>query len=219
MVEVRLPIRESGHLAATPAPSAYVLLAANLFPLYGVFFLGWEVFALLALFWMENVIIGVLNVARMLIVEPTQPVMWLRKVIFVPFFCVHYGLFTGLHGAFVFSGIFGGPGYGKGGLDVPGAALRALWDLGLWLPAAILAASHAFSFFWNYLYRGEYRRATLLGLMGRPYIRVVILHLTIIFGGIAAMKLGSPAWTLLLLIAIKIAIDMAVHRFEHRVAS
>ncbi len=34
---------------------------------YGVLVLGWSVFVVIALFWFENVVIGVLNVAKMLL--------------------------------------------------------------------------------------------------------------------------------------------------------
>jgi len=47
-------------------PSVIALVLANLVPLAGVFLFHWEVFPLLFLFWLENVVIGVLNVAKML---------------------------------------------------------------------------------------------------------------------------------------------------------
>jgi hypothetical protein len=47
-------------------PSVIALVLANLFPLAGVFLFHWEVFPLLFLFWLENVVIGILNVAKML---------------------------------------------------------------------------------------------------------------------------------------------------------
>lgn len=51
-----------------------------------------------------------------------------------------------------------------------------------------------------------------------PYKRVVILRLTIIFGGFAAMALGSPVYALLLLIGIKTALDLKSHQKEHSLA-
>ena len=80
---------------------------------------------------------------------------------------------------------------------------------------AVLVASHLFSFLWNYLYRGEFRRAQLARLMAQPYGRVVVLHVAIIFGGFAATMLGSPLWALLVLIALKIGLDLKAHVKEH----
>ena len=194
--------------------SAWVLVAANLVPLFGVLFFGWPLVALLALFWLENVVIGVLNVARMLLADPSDAALWAAKLFMVPFFCVHYGIFTAVHGAFVLS-MFGGKYYDLQESDVIGGALRAASYYDVWLPLGVLAGSHVFSFFWNYLYRGEFRRAQLARLMAQPYGRVIVLHVAILAGGFAAAMLGSPVWALVLLLALKIGLDLRAHLKEH----
>jgi hypothetical protein len=202
---------------ASRSPSAWVLVAANLLPLYGVLFLGWPAFALLLLFWLENVLVGALNVARMLLADPADPALWAAKLFMVPFFAFHYGMFTAIHGVFVF-GLFGTKEYEKlvRGLWTLDAAWRALDEFGLALPLAALAASHLFSLAWNYLYRGEFRRAALTELMHQPYGRVIVLHVTILAGGLVATLLGSPLWALLLLVGCKIWLDLRAHLKEHR---
>ncbi|HKU45239.1 MAG TPA: DUF6498-containing protein [Burkholderiales bacterium] len=209
----RLPIHPSQVLDERPI-SVWVLLAANLVPLAGVLLWGWDVFALLLLFWMENVVIGVLNVAKMLLADPADAALWAAKLFMAPFFCFHYGMFTAIHGTFVFA-LFGARKYDASGINVVEPALRAAGELGLWLPLGALVASHAFSFLWNYLFRGEFRRARLAELMAKPYGRVVVLHLTILFGGFGAMALGSPVWALLLLVALKVGLDVRAHVKEH----
>lgn len=186
-------------------------------PVAGVLLWDWSVFALLALFWMENVLIGVFFALRMLCADPRDPALWAAKLFMVPFFCFHYGMFTAIHGVFVFS-LFGGRAYSASGLQVLEPAARAARELGLWLPLAALLASHAFSFLWNYLYRGEFRRARLAELMAKPYGRVVVLHLTIIVGGIGVTALGSPLWALLVLLGLKIGLDLKAHLKEHSAA-
>lgn len=176
---------------------------------------GWDVFPLLLLFWMENVVIGVLNALKILLADPGDARLWAGKAFTLPFFCFHYGLFTLLHGVFVLM-VFGGKRYAvQDPLGVPEAALRAGSDHGVWLAAAVLAASHAFSFAWNYLHRGEFRRATLNALMAKPYGRVMVLHLVIIGGSFGALALGSPLWALLLLVFLKTALDLRAHVKEH----
>jgi Family of unknown function (DUF6498) len=140
--------------------------------------------------------------------------LWLAKLLMVPFFCVHYGMFTAVHGVFVFM-LFGQGKYRVDGLDALAPAARAATDYGLLLPLAVLVGSHFFSFAWNYLYRGEFRSAQLSSLMVQPYGRVVVLHVAIILGGIAAMALGSPIWALLVLLALKVALDFRAHVKEH----
>jgi hypothetical protein len=194
--------------------SAWVLVAANLVPLAGVLFWGWDAFALVTLFWMENVVIGVFFLLRMLTLDPLDPALWLGKLFLVPFFCAHYGMFTAIHGGFVFH-LLGGKRYDMEGFIPLEAAVRAAADFGLWLPLGVLVASHLFSFLWNYLYRGEFRRAQLARLMAQPYGRVVVLHVAIIFGGFAAAMLGSPVWALVVLMALKIGLDWRAHVKEH----
>jgi Family of unknown function (DUF6498) len=110
---------------------------------------------------------------------------------------------------------FGQGKYRVDGLDALAPAARAATDYGLWLPLAVLVGSHFFSFAWNYLYHGEFRSAQLSSLMLQPYGRVVVLHVAIILGGIAAMALGSPIWALLVLLALKVALDFRAHVKEH----
>lgn len=197
-------------------PSTLALVAANLVPLYGVVAFGWETFPLMLLFWLENVIIGVLNAARMLCVDPRDLAAWAAKLLMVPFFCLHYGMFTAVHGVFVF-GLFGGEGFGEvRGLWVLEPAARAVQAHGLEIAVLALAASHLFSFLWNYLGRGEFRRASVGTLMAQPYGRVVVLHVAILGGGAAAAALGSPLWALLVLLALKIGLDLRAHLKEHR---
>ena len=196
-------------------PSTATLLLANLVPLYGVFGFGWEVFPILLLFWLENVVIGALNAFKMLLAEPTNPLKWVGKLFIVPFFCVHYGMFTFVHGVFVI-GFFGGQF--KQGAPFPSVetfyGLIAEQRLG-WAVLA-LVASHLFSFAWNYVGRGEYRTASLEGLMKGPYGRVVVLHLTILGGGFLMTALRSPAVGLALLVALKIVLDVRAHVRERR---
>jgi len=218
-VERYLPLPAPPRVAGeSSGVTTIALLAANLVPLYGVLALGWEVFPLMLLFWIENVVVGVLNVARMLCVDPRDPASWAAKLFLVPFFCFHYGMFTAVHGVFVF-GLFGGHGFSQvRGLDVLGPAMDAVREYGLQVAVLALAASHLFSFLWNYLGRGEFRRASLSKLMAGPYSRVVVLHLAILGGGFAAAALGSPVWALVLLVALKVGFDLHAHLKEHRTA-
>lgn len=192
--------------------SVWTLIGSNLIPLYGVLVHGWEVFPIMLLFWSENVVIGVMNVARMVVAQG-EGTPGAGKAFMIPFFCVHYGIFTLVHGVFVFA-LFGGAFEGH---DNPfGTALHTLDGMNLWLPFLALVASHVVSFFTNFIGHGEYKTRSLGALMAAPYARVVILHITILGGGFLAMSLGSPAWALAILVVLKILVDLGAHLFEHR---
>lgn len=201
------PAGQTNHVP----PSAYVLLATNLIPLIGVVLHHWTVFQVLLLYWCENVVVGGFNVLRMLTAQPKSEITWAGKLFLIPFFCVHYGMFTFVHGMFVLA-LFGG-GAKFGGFS--GASLLgAVRGAGLTVPVLALVASHGFSFFHNYLGGGEYQRVFLPQLMFRPYGRIVVLHLTVLLGGFLVTALGSPVAAIVLLVGLKTAIDLGAHLRE-----
>jgi hypothetical protein len=79
-----------------------------------------------------------------------------------------------------------------------------------------LILSHGLSFYWNYIQNGEYQRASLNALMGQPYGRVIVLHMTVLFGGWIVMTLGSPLVALALLVVLKTAADLRAHKAERK---
>src|ERR1044071_8277792 len=168
-----------------------VLVFANAIPLFGVLFLGWQVFPLILLYWLENVIVGGFNVLRMLVADPQDPIPWGGKAFLIPFFCVHFGGFTTVHGVFVFA-MFGGPAYAHQFFPSPASVLAAIRQTGIGFAALGLVISHGVSFVGNYLLSGEYRRASLQQLMSQPYGRVIVMHLVILGGGFLVMALHSP---------------------------
>ncbi|MEM8944960.1 MAG: DUF6498-containing protein [Planctomycetota bacterium] len=204
--------------------SAISLLAANSLPLLGVLFWGWSTFAIVLIYWFENAIIGVINILKMLCCtesetdEESVPFVHAMKLLFVPFFTFHYGMFCAVHGAFVML-LSGGEVPFEGPADDWTEPLVMLRETGTLWGIVGLAISHLYSFVRNYLIGGEYRRVTLPTLMFQPYARVVVLHLAILFGAFATVALGNSIFVLVILIVGKTAIDLALHLREHRSGS
>lgn len=88
-------------------PSGVVLILANLAPVAGIFVFDWSVYEILLLFWAENVIVGVLNLFRMLLASGPGSGTVSGQLFLAGFFSVHYGMFTFVHGVFLF--FFFGP--------------------------------------------------------------------------------------------------------------
>ena len=195
-------------------PSVLLLIAANLVPIYGVLFLHWQVFPVLVVFWMENVIIGIFNVCKMLVASPASPGSWIGKIFLIPFFCFHYGMFTFVHGIFVFV-LFGGYFTADASFPDEDSLFQVIGHFQLGWAFSALLISHAASFVINYIRKGEYKQAKLGELMQQPYSRVVLLHVTILLGGFLVMFLGSPIYALLLLVLLKMYIDIQAHLREH----
>jgi hypothetical protein len=192
------------YRVSSSAGAVIALVVANMIPLVGVVFLGWSVWNVLVIYWLENGIVGVINVLKMsaatgeTAANPSpltfmvngRPATQLSKPALIPFFVVHYGIFWFVHGIFV-----------------------------LTLPAFLSMASDTrmeLSFWWNFLRGGEYRSVTPAALMFAPYRRLIALHLTIIFGAMAVMFTGAPVVAVAILVAIKTLLDLGLHLAEHR---
>jgi len=200
--------------------SAATLLCANLVPLAGVILLGWSVSSVIILYWFENIVIGVLNVARMALCVPRhQDPGHGMKFVLIPFFIFHYFFFCAGHGVFVFGMFPDQDGYfaADTGVEFVGTLFRAIEIFAppLAFAAVALAVGHLVSFVVNYVGGREFEYAELQKLMTLPYHRIVVLHLTIIFGGFATMALGEPIWVIVIMVAIKIVVDLKQHVREH----
>ncbi len=210
------PAANEGLRGRLTASSIFLLLA-NLVPLYGVLQWGWSVSSVILLFWLENLIIGAVNVMRFLFASP-QVISTSQRIVSTVFFTVHYGTFCLVHGLFVlmmFSKSFGVESGILGVGDMLPIVERALQQDKLIWPLLGIAASHLFSFGINYIGGGEYQRTSEKQLMKLPYARVIVLHITIIIGGILIQVFDSPTASLVLLVCIKTAMDLVAHRREH----
>ena len=103
-------------------PSSLVLIVVNLLPVGGVLWFDWSVLEILLLYWTESVIIGAINVLRMLASRADNVLAGFRgrrgkvppamtsnrggrlpmprrglKAFLVPFFIIHYGMFCYAH--------------------------------------------------------------------------------------------------------------------------
>ncbi len=195
-------------------PSVIALILANLVPIVGVLFFGWEVFPLMFLFWSENVIVGVFNALKMACAGGGGTAGQAIKFFLIPFFCVHYGIFTLVHGVFIIALFGGGLNHVGSPFDMPGTFWDTLQEYHLGWAILGLAISRGISFATNYLGKGEYKNLTAPQLMAQPYGRIVVLHLAIIGGGFLVMALHSPALGLLLLVGLKTLLDLAAHLRE-----
>ena len=198
------------------------LIVANLIPLAGVLFLGWNVWMILIVYWLENGVVGVVNVLKMAKAEGTgettmqvrmngRPVDQSSKAALIPFFVTHYGIFWAVHGVFVWTlPVFGS-------MSAESVDMTAGFEP-LAIPIAVLGLgiSHGLSYWFNFVKGGEYRRVSPAAQMFAPYGRLVVLHVTIIIGGMAIAFTGAPASAVAILVGLKTILDLGFHLAEHR---
>jgi hypothetical protein len=184
--------------------SVLAAIGFNLVPIIGVLFWGWSAFALIFLYWLENVVIGVRTLLSMLLngaLTKSLPAV----LFFAPFFAVHYGIFCYGHGVFVVLMFGHGEGSSFDLVSTAQALLAEDRGLGAGLASIVLFQIVQLLFF---IVRGDVMRTNARELMGAPYPRIIMLHLVIIFGGGLVMMLGEPVAGVVLLALFKTAFDV-----------
>lgn len=234
------PTSHGPALRRSDPAAVATLLVANAVPLVGVLLLGWDLLALVRVYWLENGIVGIVGALR--IATASGPLIGpgaapgttgadltaaaagggaapravpgaaaarllegrgalLARLVLVPFFLAHYGVFWTVHGVFVWAALPALVGVEDAGTGAGSLALVAL----------VVAISHGVSFATNWLGRGEWRTASPLVETRAPYERVIVLHLTILGGAFAVALVGSPLWALAVMVAVKTAVDLGAH--------
>lgn len=234
----------SARTAVVNPLSLIALVAADLLPLVGVLFLDWQVFPIILLYWLENVVVGAFTLARIGKAEGRGGVPTAASGVSVRlriggrsvdagsmspralqgFFCVHYGAFTLAHGILVVT-LFGILGSASGGMTGLLGVLSGTVDMGglevlrqwwFWVAFAALIVSHGVSYRRNFIGHGEYLVLSPQDVMLQPYGRLVVLHITVLCAGVLVSGLGAPLAGLLLLVVLKTGLDVVTFYREHR---
>lgn len=208
--------------------SSYVLIAANFIPLIGVLFYDWDAILVLALFWIENLIIGAFNLIRIILAGIVQKDS--SAVFTSVFFAIHYGVFCAIHGQILtvlinypeikYTDYFPEISQGFFEIFLDGAAvlLSFIDNLApaIWLGITALILSRLVSFIENFILDGQVFTTKVSKLMAQPYGQIVVMHIGIIVGAILLEKFNSPIWLLVVIVIFKIIIDFQQHRRRHR---
>lgn len=225
------PSESAAEQAQSDSSSVWVLVAVNLVPIAGVAFWGWRVHEIVFLYWVENLVIGAVNILRIRVavpdsmpdlakrgVAPTGRELFWGKLMLIGFFIMHYGGFCYGHGTFLASMFPAGEGGGQ--FNSPGGVLgHMLTDPYALIAIGGIVVSHAYSYFHNYIGGGEYLHANVAELMTRPYKRIFVTQVFIIVGGFVMEALPSPLFAMVLFIALKIGFDVYFHRREREMSA
>jgi len=186
--------------------SIWSLVLANALALIVALWLGWSLVELMMVFWAQSVAIGIANVFRILALEKfstanftindraVDPTPGTKRQVAL-FFLAHYGFFHAVYLVFLLS-------------TEEGAGIFA--SLGFWLCAAAFALNHT----WSYRYNRDIDRLgtpNIGTLMFTPYLRVVPMHLMIVFG----LHMVPSSMALVMFGLLKTAADVGMHLVEH----
>ena len=189
--------------------STWSLIAANLLAIAIARLFGMTLRDLMLVYWLQSVIIGLSYFVRMLCLKDFSTKGFKRgdsevpettggKVFTAMFFAFHYGFFHFVYLTFL-------------AFDPPrhGAAPAAHPLAGLFLCGLTFAVHQIYSTT-KKIALDRQGCPNLGTLMFTPYLRIVPMHLTIIFGGM----LGPDAVSWLLFVGLKTAADVMMHVIE-----
>lgn len=190
------------------SPAIVAIVAGNLIPLLGIAFWGWDAFILLLLYWLETVTVAFWTLLRLLLMPSVDPDGVIRRefelrpanIVMAGFFTLHAGGFIAGHLLFLWV-LFSSDWWER--ISGPVSFFNEIViGEGLWLPLVIMFAAGGWTmFFGAYEQRARPgRRApsekdggVLGGIVMALYIRIVILHVAIIFGAWGVDTIGNLA--------------------------
>lgn len=197
----------------------WFLILANLLPLYGVWFEGWDPRQMFLVYCLETIIIGGYNVIKMLIVtfykkkdvwqSSGRNVTYMGGWFFILFFICHYGLFV-----LIQTGIFAG----VSNLSSDGnyGSLTFLSRAFSYLTLDAKIVLYVFIFMYGirmvveFILSGKYRHTSMGLLMFQPYVRIFIQQFVVILGSIF-LALGAGKIFMLIFVAVKIYAEVFIN--------
>ncbi|MFA6524922.1 MAG: DUF6498-containing protein [Patescibacteria group bacterium] len=209
--------------------SAKILLSVNFIPIIGVMFFDWNLFSIMFLYWLENLVIGIYSLLKIkktyyYLISKQKNLSVASRVLAtwgqVMSFVFNYGLYTIVHGVFVIA-MFGmstatSPTIvNLGPVKISDIIWPEISILGILLSFIMLIISHGFSYYNNFIAQEEYKYYTINYLSKSSFERVIALHFIIVISGFIILAMGYSKLTIVILIIIKTLIDFYAHSKEH----
>jgi hypothetical protein len=194
------------------------LIAANLLPVAGVWFFGWDPKEVFIVYCLETIIIGLFNLLKMAIVTIYRKTdTWyngeaktrVSGLFFMFFFLVHYGMFVAIQMG-LFFGVSGiGDQYHIGFFNFfykwPQLIGR---DAYIMIGAFVL--SYGYKTLTEFVLNGQYKNVSLTVLMFQPYMRIFVQQFTVIIGSMF-LVFGAGKIFILIFALVKIGFEVYVN--------
>jgi hypothetical protein len=198
----------------------FFAIAANLIPVYGVWFLGWSATEVFIVYALETIIVGVMTLLKMAVITfARKKDIWYNEgtstsvsgLFFMAFFTLHYGLFAAVQ-ATIFSQ--------SANITPQGSGLMHFFfhwydyinkDIATMLFGFII--SYLARSFVPFIVSGEYKTISMMRVMFQPYGRIFIQQFTVILGSMF-LTFGWGKGFILVFALAKIFFDVYIN-FDH----
>ncbi len=176
-----------------------LIITANLVAMFMAYYYQ-SIALILLLYWIENAIIGVFNILRMASCGQ-NPV---GKLLFIPFFFMHYGIFMVAHFIFLVF-LLGWIGEGNV-MNFSGIATIIIGVIAMII-------THGMRFIIEET-AGALKNRSPHEFIFNPYPRIIVMHLTIILGSLMYFGLDKPFYIIFLMIALKTLIELYMENIQ-----
>lgn len=181
------------------------ITAYTLIPLVGVLLLGWDWRSVLIFYWLGNISTGLAVLIDIFKLPPNSPNLAKNnkglavRIGEAIFFCLHYGLFTLVHGVFVF--VLTSNEFILNDTTPPATPTLDIGEIIIaWALGTVLYLS---------LKSFDQRPATTSnGAIGAAYARMLTLHVSLIIGVFITVSLGAPSIAAIVLVLINFVVQV-----------
>ncbi len=191
--------------------STTALVISNFILLWSVMNHGIGVLTLMFVYWSENIITGLFNTLKMMIAQEdfasnnAQSGIIVVKYFFgrwprIIFFIFGYGVFTIVQGTAIL-------------------LLASFYEINFnvaWYGVVAIFLSHMISYLVNFIGMKEFKMITVGHLVYLSKKRLFILHVSIMFGGLALISLNNSLLLMALFVIFKTIVDLFFHIMEHK---
>lgn len=192
--------------------SFWAVIGGNAFSIFMALTQGWSIGEIMWIYWFQSVIIGIINFIRIWTLKefstdnfemngsqppPTEATKKQTAI----FFLVHYGFFHVVYSVFLWQQM---------------SLTEINWDtlFFVFLCCAGFLGAHSYSFRHNLSRDFKQQKPNIGTVMFYPYLRIIPMHLTIIFGGMATDG-DSAMYVLTMFMGLKTLADAGMHAIEH----
>src|SRR6266487_294977 len=202
----------------TLTQSDIFLIAANLLPVVGVWFFGWNPKEVFIVYCLETIIIGFYNLVKMAFITAVKKTdIWQNNgtqtrvsgLFFMLFFLVHYGMFVVIQMG-LFFGVSGiGDEYNIGFFSFFLKWPQLIGE-NAWIMIAAFVISYGYKTISQFLMTEQYKVVPLSLLMFQPYARIFVQQVTVILGSMF-LAFGAGKIFILVFALVKIYFEVYVN--------
>jgi hypothetical protein len=182
--------------------SVIAIIGANLMPVVGVLFFGWDASSIILLYWIENlVVIGFYTLLKITFARAPGA----KKTLVVSLFCVFYSLVWSFQGCYMFS-------YLARKFSETGEWLNSLTGIAWFIFGLFI--SHGVFFIQSYWIRKEYLYIPPERLALQPIPKIVLFLIILTISSSVVEKTGSTTASFITLIALKTGLELTPNFFK-----